>query len=181
MDRYVAFLRGMNLGRRRIKNDELSACFEAMGFANVRTFLASGNVILDTEKTSSARLEAVIESRLGDSLGYAVPTFIRTAQEIVSIVEHVPFTTSELTKSKGKAQVAFVANTPGATARTAALKLSTAADRLAILGRELYWLPQGGLSDSELDTSLLRKILGTMTVRTRPTVERIAGRYLASD
>ena len=45
MDRYVAFLRGMNLGSRRIKNDELRAEFEQLGFEDVATFRASGNVI----------------------------------------------------------------------------------------------------------------------------------------
>ena len=181
MHRYVAFLRGMNLGRRRITNDELSAWFEAMGFANVRTFLASGNVVFDTKKQPSASLEASIESGLGESLGYAVPTFVRTAEEVVSTAEHVPFKTSELKESQGKVQVAFMAKTPAAAARTAVLKLSTAADRLAIRGRELYWLPQGGVSDSALDMRFLDKTLGTLTVRTKRTVERIVGRYLAPD
>ena len=43
MNRYVAFLRGMNLGRRRIKNPELCAAFEDIGFTNVAAYLASGN------------------------------------------------------------------------------------------------------------------------------------------
>ena len=48
MARYVAFLRGMNLGRRRITNDALRAEFEALGFGGVATFLASGNVIFES-------------------------------------------------------------------------------------------------------------------------------------
>ncbi len=55
MERYVAFLRGMNLGNRRIKNEELRAEFEAMGFEEVATFRASGNVIFAApEKSESA-------------------------------------------------------------------------------------------------------------------------------
>ena len=54
MNRYVAFLRGMNLGRRRIKNPELCAAFEGIGFTNVSAFLASGNVIFDTDESDSA-------------------------------------------------------------------------------------------------------------------------------
>ena len=49
MERYVAFLRGMNLGNRRLKNEELRGEFEALGFAEVATFRASGNVIFGDE------------------------------------------------------------------------------------------------------------------------------------
>ena len=51
---YVAFLRGMNLGRRRIKNPELCAAFEDIGFTNVSAFLASGNVIFDADESDLA-------------------------------------------------------------------------------------------------------------------------------
>ena len=47
MTRYVAFLRGVNLGKRTVKSAELKAAFEAMGFENVKTLLASGNVLFD--------------------------------------------------------------------------------------------------------------------------------------
>jgi uncharacterized protein (DUF1697 family) len=73
MDRYVAFLRGMNLGNRRIKNEELRAHFEAMGFPEVATFRASGNVIFATpEREAEANLAARVGAELDERLGYDV-------------------------------------------------------------------------------------------------------------
>ena len=80
MKRYVAFLRGMNLGRRRIKNGELCACFADMGFSSVAAFLASGNVIFDAALDDPASLSARIESGLRQALHYDVPTFLRSAE-----------------------------------------------------------------------------------------------------
>ena len=50
MERYVAFLRGMNLGGRRIKNDELRQCFEELDLSDVSCFRASGNVLFASEE-----------------------------------------------------------------------------------------------------------------------------------
>ena len=72
MHRWVAFLRGMNLGRRRITNDELRAAFEGMGLGSPTPFLASGNVVFDTVERARKRLAARIESGLAEALGYEV-------------------------------------------------------------------------------------------------------------
>ena len=91
MHGYVAFLRGMNLGRRRIKNDELCAAFEGMGFENVSAFLASGNVVFDAEDGNQDNVADVVETGLKDALGYDVPTFLRTADEVIAIAKYSPF------------------------------------------------------------------------------------------
>ena len=62
MTRYAAFLRGVNLGKRTVKSAELKAAFEAMGFGNVKTLLASGNVLFDAK--SAKGLREKIESGL---------------------------------------------------------------------------------------------------------------------
>lgn len=58
------------------------------------------------------------------------------------------------------------------------LALGSADDRLAIHGRELFWLPSGGLLQSELDMGLIEKTLGPMTMRTMRTCERLVARFL---
>lgn len=52
-------------------------------------------------------------------------------------------------------------------------------DRLAFGDRELYWLPSGGILDSELDFKVIGKLLGVMTTRTKNTVEQVAAKYFA--
>ena len=91
MSRYVAFLRGMNLGRRRIKSPELCAAFEDIGFKNVAAYLASGNVIFDADDSDTDVVAGSIESGLRDSLGYEVPTFLRSSEEVMAIAGYAPF------------------------------------------------------------------------------------------
>lgn len=178
MSRYVAFLRGMNLGRRRIKNDELCACFEAMGFVGAAAFLASGNVIFDEVGASGGDIAQRIEDGLRRDLGYDVPTFLRRAGQVRAIAVHRPFTREQLERAQGKLQVGFLQVEPDAAARATVTAACTERDRLALHGRELYWLPSGRISDSELDLAALAAAVGPMTVRTRRTVERIATRFL---
>ena len=176
MPSHVAFLRGMNLGGRRIKNEELRAEFETLGFAEVACFRTSGNVVFSAEG-SEARLRSEIEAGLGEALGYEVPVFLRSARELSALAAHEPFAEAEVGASEGKLQVALLPKKPPAAARKQALAEASDEDRLAIEGRELYWLPSGRMSDSELDLKRLEKALGPWTMRTMGTIEQIVARY----
>ncbi|HEY6731446.1 MAG TPA: DUF1697 domain-containing protein [Solirubrobacterales bacterium] len=177
MDRYVAFLRGLNLGNRRIKNEELRRHFEAMGFEEVVTFRASGNVIFASpEREAEAKLQGRIEAELGERLGYEVPVFLRSAAEVAAVAAQAPFGAAAVGKSKGKLQVSFLAKKPGAAAKKKALAQATDEDLLAIEGRELYWLPSGGISESDLDLKAIDAALGAGTMRTMGTVGQIAAK-----
>ena len=178
MSLYAAFLRGMNLGGRRITNDDLRAQFEALGFESVATFRASGNVVFQSSGGSEAKLRERIEAGLEEGLGYAVPTFIRAAGELREIAASEPFDPAELAGSKGKLQVALLAAPPSGAASKRALEMATDEDRLAFGKRELFWLPSGGISDSKLDVKALEKLTGTWTMRTMGTIEQIAVRFL---
>ena len=173
MERYVAFLRGMNLGGRRIKNEQLRKEFEALGLNDVACFRASGNVVFATEESNEVTLASRIEAGLGEALGYEVPVYLRSAEELRDIAEHDPFGPGLLKASKGKLQIAFLQAAPKARERKRALALSTDDDRLAIGGRQLYWLPEGGLSNSDLDLNAIAAALGPITIRTKGTVEQI--------
>ncbi len=179
MSRYVAFLRGMNLGGRRITNDDLRLHFEVLGCEDVATFRASGNVIFAVDGESSAKLTGRIEGGLADALGYEVPVFLRSADELLAIAAHEPFAAKDIAACEGKLQIALLATKPAAAKKKAALAFSTEADRLAVEGRELYWLPQGRMSDSELDLKALAAILGSMTIRTEGTIDQIAAKHFS--
>jgi uncharacterized protein (DUF1697 family) len=179
MERYVAFLRGMNLGKRRIKNDELRAEFETLGFEDVATFRASGNVIFGAPKRSESALARKIEGGLGEALGYEVPVFLRSGAEVAAIAAQEPFAARLVASSKGKLQVTMLAKKPTAAARKKVLALATDKDSLAIEGRELFWLPRGGTLESELDLKAIEKALGKGTQRTMGTIEQIAAKVEA--
>ena len=179
MTQYVAFLRGMNLGRRRIKNDELRACFEVLGFAKVSPFLASGNVVFDASRGTSAEIATRIERGLLEALGYAVPTFLRTAEEVREIAALEVFS-EQLAAAGGKVQVALLVEAPTAAVRSEILALGTDEDLLEIRGRELYWLPSGGILEATVDLATVESALGSMTVRTKRTLERLAAKFLGA-
>jgi uncharacterized protein (DUF1697 family) len=180
--RYAAFLRGINLGRRRVTGDDLRAVFAGAGFTGVGTFLASGNVVFETPATAPSAddgLTAGIEAALERSLGYAVPTFLRTEPELRSIVALAPFSAEELEQSAGKLQVMLLRAEPTAEARAAVLAHGSEGDRLALYGKELYWLPQGNMSDSPLDLAAIDRVLGPATIRTANTLARLHARFFS--
>lgn len=177
MATYVAFLRGMNLGNRRIKNDELRGEFEQLGFDGVATFRASGNVVFESEEGDEEALTATIESGLATALGYDVPVFLRSAAEVAAIASHEPFDPDQVAASKGKLQVSLLLTKPAAAARKKVLALAGDEDQLAIRGRELFWLPSGGTLESSLDQKAIAAALGTSTTRTMGTIEQIAAKY----
>src|SRR5688572_10594132 len=100
MPKYVAFLRAINVGGHTVKMDALRRLFEALGFVNVETFIASGNVIFDSPSKDTKALEKKIESYLRETLGYEVATFIRTIAEVAAIADYKPFIDAEL-KAEG--------------------------------------------------------------------------------
>jgi uncharacterized protein (DUF1697 family) len=180
MNRYVAFLRGMNIGGRRIKSEELRVRFEELGFVEITTFRASGNVIFGVEGgegDGEIALVKRIEAGLSGSLGYEAPTFLRRAAEVEAIRALEPFDASLLRDSAGKLQVSLLSSAPEAAVRAEVLAMATSEDRLAIHGRDLYWLPSGGVLDSSLDLKAIDAICGRSTRRTKGTIDQIADKH----
>ncbi len=99
MPRYVALLRGINIGpHKRIKMDELRKEFEAMGFLNVKTLLATGNVLFEASETDANALVEVIQHGLVKAFGHEVPVILRSVEQIRELVESDPFVDVEVTK-----------------------------------------------------------------------------------
>ena len=178
MRRYVAFLGGINVGGHRVKGPALAAEFTTLGFTDVATFLASGNVVFSTDSTPVAQLTAAIEEHLAAALGYAVPTFLRSAEQVHHIARHQPFAAEDIAASRGKLQVALLLDPPDADAQRTVQRLSDGRDRLSADATELYWLPSGGITESDLDLKMLFTALGPSTMRTANTVRRVAAKYL---
>jgi uncharacterized protein (DUF1697 family) len=166
----------MNLGKRRLNNDELVSCFEELGYTGAAAFLASGNVVINTRQKAEA-LEKKLEPGLERLLSYPVPTFVRTEKQLRDIAAANPF--AKRGTQQGKVQVAFLKTAPTATKKMAALALDCEDDWLAIDGQVLFWWPCGGLSKSELDMKALEKVLGPMTIRTHGTIVRLVDKLLS--
>ncbi|MDZ7693946.1 MAG: DUF1697 domain-containing protein [Balneolaceae bacterium] len=92
MNRYIALLRGINVGGyRKIKMDELRTIFESMNFKKVSTYIQSGNVVFDASPVKTKQLADQISNQIQTSFGHDVPVIIRTAEELKSVLEDLPF------------------------------------------------------------------------------------------
>jgi uncharacterized protein (DUF1697 family) len=167
----------MNLGRRRLSNDTLQAAFEGLGFSGVAPFLASGNVVFEAKKQALEALGKKIERGLEKALDYPVPTFLRSAEEIRRIAAHEPFSESVLAPTTRNLQVLLLPAPPAPKARREVLALGTDDDHLAFDERELYWLPKGNMSASELDIKRIEKAVGPTTTRAQRTMIRLVAKY----
>ncbi len=174
---WVAFLRGMNLGGRRLTNDELVRAVEGCGCRDVEAYQASGNVVFEDDR-AEAEVATALTVGLEESLGYQVPVFLRDGDEVRAIAGLAPFTDQQLADSRSKPQVIFLPGELAPPALSEILALVPDGDALVPASRELHWLPSTGVADSELDFRRLDRLTGGTTVRTLGTVQRIAKRYL---
>ena len=177
--RYLAFLRGMNVGGHRVSMADLRAHIESLGVTNVETFIASGNVIFDAGRRQTAvALERAIESCLLERLGYPVSTFLRTPQELAAIARAVPFDATEIETPGYTVHVGFLRTAPDHALQTLLKASETSFDAFGTGSRELYWLCRGKLTESTVKwTAIERAIDGSVTMRNLTTVRKLVQRY----
>jgi uncharacterized protein (DUF1697 family) len=175
MPRHIAFLRAINVGGHTIKMSHLRALFEALGFRQVETFIASGNVLFDTAARDTAALESRIERHLKDALGYAVATFLRSPAEVAAIAAYRPFRAADPVPAGEPLMVGFLKAPPSAEVGRRVVALRTDTDDFHVHGRELYWWARVGVGKSSVGGALLEKTLGApATFRNVTTVRRLA-------
>ena len=150
---HAAFLRGMNLGGRRITNKDLAAAVSGIGFEEVDTFRASGNVVFAAEEGTESKVCRPTRKGprgLARVRGAGLPSQLRRRSG--RSPPRKPFKPTQLDGVEGQAP-GRVAAEEAAGARHGARRspsppMTTCSRSRA---RELYWLPSGGISDSELD------------------------------
>lgn len=171
--RYVALLRGINVGGNSImKMAELKACVAALGHGDVRTYIASGNVLFESTERSGAKLDGQLERAIERHFGLPVRVVVRSAAEVHRIVEAVPaawYDASEL-----RVSVAFLLR--GNDARSAARQLTpkSGIDEVVAAPGALLWAIR---RDALTRTGL--RLVGTplykqMTVRNLNTALKLA-------
>jgi uncharacterized protein (DUF1697 family) len=91
MKRYIALLRGINVGGNHIvKMADLKSCFESMGFGAVVTYIQSGNVLFDSGEVDQNKLTLQIEAALSERFGYNSKVFLVSQLTLIQIVSNAP-------------------------------------------------------------------------------------------
>ena len=182
MQHYIAFLRGINLGNRRLKMDELRARFEELKFANVATFIASGTVIFSSKSDDETKLVRQIEQHLARTLGYPVDTFVRTRAEVAAMAAYRPFAPADLAHP---AHTVFggLLRAPLSPAQAKGLvACGTDVDEFHVAGREYYWLCRIKSHESKAWAAPAMRALKlpTSSMRNLTTIRKLAALYPVS-
>ena len=169
MPRYVAFLRGVS--PLNAKMPELKRSFEAAGFTNVKTVLASGNVVFDACAASESSLERRAEASMQDLLGHKFYTIVRSLDGLLSLLETDPH--AAFSAPPGAKRVVSFVRVP-THARLMLPFESDGAHVLGVLDREIFtaYVPS---AKGPVFMKLLEKAFGReITTRTWETVRKCA-------
>jgi uncharacterized protein (DUF1697 family) len=178
MTLHAAFLRGINLGRRRISMDRLRETVEAFGLADVATFIASGNVVFRNPGRSLEALERSLEFHLESSLGYPVATFVRPFERLRELAA-----SSEIAQAEEEegftAHVLFLRGPAPAGVAERFDALAGPDDRFLVRGAEVVWLRRGGLSDGTIAPADLDRAVGVNdhSLRKLTTLQRMLVKF----
>lgn len=175
MIKYSAFLRGINVGGHRvIKMEYLRRLFGELGLQKVQTYIQSGNIFFESEEEDEQVLITAIEKHLLDSLGYEVPTFLRTPSQMASILENYPFTGLD-NDPKLKIYVAFLPAPPPVEPAQALMALNTEWEKMQVYNREVYIMLKPFDGKSIFSNNLLEKKLKMLaTTRNWATVNKMS-------
>ena len=90
-NRYLIFLRGVNVGGVKVLMKDLTQALTKAGFKNVKTLLASGNVALDAEKTTPTKLKTEVEAVLKKTFQRDISVVVRSSEQIQKLIASDPF------------------------------------------------------------------------------------------
>jgi uncharacterized protein (DUF1697 family) len=172
MPRYVALLRGINLGpRNKVAMGRLRTSFERLGYEEVATYIQSGNVIFSTDRVATGALEHAVQHTIESTFDLRIAVLVRTAAEMRRIVERNPFP-----KAVAKSlYVTFLSARPSASGRRAHGGAAAGNDEFKVIGRELYLHLPDGFGRSRLASTPVERTLGvTGTTRNWRTVATLA-------
>ena len=175
MPRFAALLRAINVGGRTVKMTELCRLFEQTRLSNVRSVIASGNVLFDARASDTAALEKRIESALRKGLGYDVETFVRSPDELDAVVAHDPFDPADPVLESHTVHVIFTRSTITPSSAARIIALGTDYDEFHVFGREVFWRTRGRSSDSTIKPSAFARAFDAPgTARNITTVRKLA-------
>jgi uncharacterized protein (DUF1697 family) len=170
--RYALLLRGVNVGTKNsLPMADLRTMLERIGCTGVRTYVQSGNAVLETSLRPDALAKAIAEP-LERAMGRPIDTTVRTREQLAAIVAHNPL--ASVATSPNKLCVTFLSQAP-TTDEIAPLRAgSFEPERFEVRGSEIYsWHPNGqGRSPLAAALGKLR-LRGAVTTRNWNTVLRL--------
>jgi uncharacterized protein (DUF1697 family) len=172
MGTYVALLRSVNVGGRKVNMKQLAALFEGLGYDDVVTYIQSGNVVFSTGSRSANAVARAIEAGIERELGIDVSTLVRSKAELARILRTNPFLRTKA--DPAKLHVTFLAAKPSAASVRKAGELDRGSDEFRVVGREVYLHCPNGYGTTKINNTFFERKLETVaTTRNWNTVNRL--------
>ena len=169
MPRYVAFLRGINLGSvNKISMSRLRELTESLGYTDVVTYINSGNLIL-TATDPAATIEQRLTRAIADELGLTIDVAVRTPARLAEIVAENPFPDGDPTY----VTVAFLTKAVPAEAKRKLAEVATEKEPYVFSGQEVYVHYLDGQARSKLAARFSDIVGVSATVRNLRTVTKV--------
>lgn len=158
---YVALLRGVNVGgRNKLPMKELATALDNAGYAEVRTYIQSGNVIF-TSSRSAAKLPEALSRCILENFGTVTPVVLRSLEEMKAAVKNNPFLKAGAAESE--LHVLFMADAPAAENVAKLDWHRSPPDEFVVRGKEIYLRLPRGAADSKLTNAYFDSKLATVT------------------
>lgn len=174
MPRYIVFLRAINVAGRTVKMSDLVTYFRDLGFSDAKTFIASGNLILQSPLRTSAALQRRIDAKLAGYLGFEADTFVRSDVELRAVTKRALALQGRLPSGGGETNVCFLQTPLSAEKRSLLKQFETEMDAFIVEGTQVYWSCRGRQSDSKFSNAAFeRKLKLRSTLRRASMLERL--------
>jgi len=156
MRQYIAILRGINVGgKRKVLMKDLKALFVGLGFANVQTYIQSGNVVFESEVGQYSIIEGMIGDGIVHQYGFEVPVIVRTAHEWKQLVEDNPYKGEDI----NQLHVTFFKAMPSNKLLTELKAFVASPDEFTLLKQQVYIRCFGKYHETKLGNNIFEKKL----------------------
>lgn len=173
--RYVALLRGINVGGKNAVNmADLKACFESLGFENVSTYINSGNVLFETNRTSDASLVAECNEAFLRQFGFSVPLAVISRNELIEALNHAPSWWNKNPKDKNNA-IFVIAPAKASDVMAAVGEAKPEYERVAASGPVIFWTaPLKTFNRTRYSGIVGSVVYKDITIRNANTTQKLA-------
>jgi uncharacterized protein (DUF1697 family) len=174
MTTHLAFLRAINLGKhRKLPMTQVKEALSQAGFAGVETYLATGNVMIETAKRSRSVVEREVETALSASAGFEVPTIVLSPKELAALYAEA----ERLGITAQRQYVTLLRETAPASLTAEIDGWDVPGEGAKVLGRAVYWWLDHSNSAAKMSNARVEKQLGTATTRDIKVVRTLVERW----
>tara|TARA_B100000809_G_scaffold252685_1_gene287677 strand:- start:4836 stop:5408 length:573 start_codon:yes stop_codon:yes gene_type:complete len=169
VETYISLLRGINVsGQKKILMADLKALYESLGFSNVKTYIQSGNVVFNFEKTTAVKLQQLIFDQIQSKYDFEVPILILNSTEIEVALAENPYPNIE------KPYFTFLSELPLEETINELNKFSFDNEFYELKGKVIYsHYPNGAVKAKLTTTFFEKKLKVTATARNLNTTKKL--------